>query len=64
MLDTVALDQYQFVRDGYLQRRRSLVYDGKPPDNADTLQPPRPDTPQGPVDAGKGAGAAEPATAR
>jgi phospholipid-binding lipoprotein MlaA len=26
-----ALDKYSFVRDGYLQRRRSLVWDGEPP---------------------------------
>jgi phospholipid-binding lipoprotein MlaA len=26
-----ALDRYTFIRDGYLQRRRSLVYDGNPP---------------------------------
>lgn len=26
-----ALDRYQFIRDGYLQRRRSLIYDGNPP---------------------------------
>jgi len=29
----VALDRYQFIRDGYLQRRRSLVYDGNPPED-------------------------------
>jgi phospholipid-binding lipoprotein MlaA len=32
LLDDVALDRYAFVRDAYLQRRRSLVYDGEPPD--------------------------------
>jgi len=26
-----ALDRYTFIRSAYLQRRRSLVYDGKPP---------------------------------
>ena len=31
VLKTAALDQYQFVRDAYLQRRRNLVYDGAPP---------------------------------
>ena len=31
MLDEVALDRYLFVRDFYLQRRQSLVYDGNPP---------------------------------
>ena len=30
-LEEAALDKYEFVRDAYLQRRRSLVYDGKPP---------------------------------
>lgn len=33
MLDTVALDKYTFVRDAFLTRRRSLVYDGNPPPN-------------------------------
>ncbi len=31
VVEAAALDKYQFVRDGYLQRRRSLVYDGDPP---------------------------------
>lgn len=31
VLDTAALDRYAFIRDAYLQRRRSLVYDGDPP---------------------------------
>lgn len=34
MLDEVALDPYTFTRDAFLQRRRSLVYDGNPPDEA------------------------------
>jgi phospholipid-binding lipoprotein MlaA len=29
--DAAALDEYEFTRDFYLERRRSLVYDGKPP---------------------------------
>ncbi|MEX8519571.1 MAG: VacJ family lipoprotein [Leptothrix sp. (in: b-proteobacteria)] len=32
MLDDISLDKYTFVRSAYLQRRRSLVYDGNPPD--------------------------------
>jgi len=32
MLEQVALDPYTFARDAFLQRRRSLVYDGNPPD--------------------------------
>jgi phospholipid-binding lipoprotein MlaA len=39
------LDPYQFVRDGYLQRRRNLIFDGTPPKDEDTLEAPRPDTP-------------------
>ncbi len=31
-VDTAALDNYEFQRDFYLERRRSLVYDGKPPE--------------------------------
>lgn len=32
VLDDIALDKYTFVRDAYLQRRRSLVYDGDAPE--------------------------------
>ena len=32
VIDDIALDKYTFVRDAYLQRRRSLVFDGDPPD--------------------------------
>lgn len=35
VLDDIALDKYTFVRDAYLQRRRSLVYDGDAPDLPD-----------------------------
>jgi phospholipid-binding lipoprotein MlaA len=38
VLDDVALDKYSFLRDAYLARRRSLVYDGNPPDE-DEQQP-------------------------
>lgn len=31
VLDAAAIDRYAFLRDAYLQRRRSLVYDGNPP---------------------------------
>jgi phospholipid-binding lipoprotein MlaA len=37
ILEQAALDKYVFQRDAYLQRRRSLVYDGSPP------REPRPD---------------------
>ena len=35
MLDDIALDKYTFVRDAYLQRRRSLVFDGEEPPTPD-----------------------------
>jgi phospholipid-binding lipoprotein MlaA len=31
LLEEASLDRYVFLRDAYLQRRRSLVYDGSPP---------------------------------
>lgn len=31
VLEQAALEKYTFVRDSWLQRRRSLVYDGNPP---------------------------------
>ena len=31
VLDSAALDRYTFIRNGYLQRRRYLIYDGKVP---------------------------------
>jgi len=31
LMDEIALDKYVFLRDAYLQRRLSLVYDGNPP---------------------------------
>lgn len=38
-LDTAALDKYQFMRDAFLQRRLSQVYDGKvPQDKRDKLE--------------------------
>ena len=35
LLDEIALDRYSFVRDAYLARRRSQIYDGDPPDAPD-----------------------------
>lgn len=32
IVEDIALDKYVFVRDAYLSRRRSLVYDGDPPE--------------------------------
>lgn len=31
LLEVAAIDEYAFVRDAYLQRRRNLIYDGNPP---------------------------------
>jgi phospholipid-binding lipoprotein MlaA len=31
LVDTAALDRYLFIRNAYLQRRRYMVFDGKPP---------------------------------
>jgi phospholipid-binding lipoprotein MlaA len=35
ILEEAALDRYTFQRDAYLQRRRSLIYDGRPPREPD-----------------------------
>lgn len=35
LVQGIALDRYLFVRDSYLQRRRSLVWDGDPPEDDD-----------------------------
>lgn len=32
LLEQAALDRYAFLRDGYLQRREYLIYDGNPPE--------------------------------
>jgi len=34
VFDEIALDKYVLMRDAYLSRRRSLIYDGEPPDDA------------------------------
>jgi phospholipid-binding lipoprotein MlaA len=35
VLDQAALDRYTFMRDAWLQRRQSMVYDGSPPREKD-----------------------------
>lgn len=45
VLDDIALDKYTFVRDAYLQRRRSLVFDGEAPDVPDAPDAPAPGAP-------------------
>jgi hypothetical protein len=48
VLDDIALDKYTFVRDAYLQRRRSLVYDGEVPEE------PSGDVPDAPAESASG----------
>jgi phospholipid-binding lipoprotein MlaA len=31
IINEAALDKYSYIRDAYLQRRRNLIYDGRPP---------------------------------
>lgn len=40
LLDDIALDKYSFIRDAYLQRRRSLVFDGDAPEVPEPADPP------------------------
>jgi phospholipid-binding lipoprotein MlaA len=35
VVEEAALDKYSYIRDAYLQRRRSMVYDGNPPREAE-----------------------------
>jgi len=42
ILQTAAIDEYAFVRDAYLQRRRNLVYDGNPPPEPEDDEPAKP----------------------
>ncbi|MEI8266991.1 MAG: VacJ family lipoprotein [Betaproteobacteria bacterium] len=54
LLEQVAFDKYSFVRDSYLARRRSQVFDGNPPEEPEEeeplppLQPPQTPSPQVP----------------
>ena len=50
VIDDISLDKYTFVRDAYLQRRRSLVFDGEPPET--------PEAPEQAASAAAGAAAA------
>ncbi|HEY1391917.1 MAG TPA: VacJ family lipoprotein [Methylibium sp.] len=45
LLDEIVLDKYTFIRDAYLQRRRSLIYDGEPPDDDSSKDWSKPDSP-------------------
>jgi phospholipid-binding lipoprotein MlaA len=57
LIDTAAIDRYEFLRDGYLQRLRSRVYDGNPP------PAPPPEDPDAPDPAPAGATSTPPAPA-
>lgn len=35
VIEEAALDKYSYMRDAYLQRRKSLIYDGNPPRDPD-----------------------------
>jgi len=59
IMDEIALDRYTFLRDAYITRRRSLVYDGNPPEEPDTSD----DEPQGAPNPGAPASAPAPAVA-
>lgn len=59
VLDEIALDKYVLLRDAYLARRRSLIYDGEPPEDD---APPAPASPAA-VPAAAAASAALPAPA-
>lgn len=60
MLNDIALDKYVFLRDAYLQRRRSLVYDGDPPQED---EPEDDEAAAAPAAAASGAAVAAPAAA-
>lgn len=71
VLDEAVIDRYEFIRDAYLLRRQSLVYDGNPPreydeeeDDIDNEQVPIPNVPSSQLDSAPAAqpvGAAQPA---
>ncbi|MDD5336744.1 MAG: hypothetical protein PHS32_23645, partial [Rhodoferax sp.] len=50
-----ALDKYTFVREAFLQRRRSVIFDGNPPENdAPEATPNQPDSTSSPVQSDTG----------
>jgi phospholipid-binding lipoprotein MlaA len=57
VLDDIALDKYTFLRDAYLQRRRSLIFDGNEPETPDANDP-GPTPISAPADAASSAAAA------
>jgi len=75
VIDEISLDKYTFIRDAYLQRRRSLVFDGNVPEEPDqqgaggpasgaaTEVEPAASAPPGTASAPSGAASAPPAAA-
>jgi phospholipid-binding lipoprotein MlaA len=49
VIDDISLDKYTFIRDAYLQRRRSLVFDGDVPESPDPSGPAAPPTQEAPA---------------
>ncbi len=49
VIDDIALDKYTFIRDAYLQRRRSLTFDGDAPEVPDASSPAASAADAGPV---------------
>ena len=60
VIDDISLDKYTFIRDAYLQRRRSLVFDGDVPETPEPAGPVARPTQGAPV-AGDAASAPSPA---
>jgi phospholipid-binding lipoprotein MlaA len=63
VLDDIALDKYTFVRDAYLQRRRSLVFDGEDQPSRDDSKPIDDGSKPAPADAKPAPADAKPAPA-
>jgi phospholipid-binding lipoprotein MlaA len=61
VIDDISLDKYTFIRDAYLQRRRSLVFDGDVPEAPEAEGPVPP--PKQPAPPSSDAGPAAPAAA-
>jgi phospholipid-binding lipoprotein MlaA len=57
VIEDIALDKYSFIRDAYLARRRSLVYDGEPPELPPDEEPADTAPPEPAPAPGKGASA-------
>lgn len=57
LLEEAALDRYEFIRDGYMQRRQSQVYDGNVPRQGDDAEAATSNAEPGADPAGKAAAA-------